>query len=76
MTSTHHEFHFGSSFTRHVALASGQGSLASKDLYRVPRRGVRSGARHVLTRFVDVVLGWHERARQRRAARSRRPHAP
>lgn len=67
MSSPHHEFHFGSWFARRVALASGQGSLASKDWHQAPRLGVQSSYRHVSTRFVDLVLDWHERARQRRA---------
>jgi uncharacterized protein YjiS (DUF1127 family) len=65
MTSTQHEFHSGSWFARRAALASGQGSLASKNWHQAPRCLVQPG--HALTRFVDLVLGWHERARQRRA---------
>jgi uncharacterized protein YjiS (DUF1127 family) len=58
MSSTHHEFHFGSWFARRVALASGQGSLASKDWHQAPRLGVQSSYRHVFTCFVDLVLDW------------------
>lgn len=67
MTSIHHEFHFGSWFARRSASVSVQSWVVSEDWHRAPRHAVRSGGRHVLTRFVDVVLGWHERARQRRA---------
>lgn len=68
MTSTHHDFDFGSWFARSVALASAHGVLASKDLREAsPRRGVQRGGRHALTCFVDQVLSWHERACQRRA---------
>jgi uncharacterized protein YjiS (DUF1127 family) len=67
MTSIHHEFHFGSWFAKRAASVSARGWLVSEDWHQAPRRGVRSGSRHVLTRFVDSVLGWHERSSQRRS---------
>jgi uncharacterized protein YjiS (DUF1127 family) len=67
MTSTQHEFPFGSWFAKCTASASAQSWPIPEDWHQAPRRGVRAGGRHALTRFVDLVLGWHERACQRRA---------
>jgi uncharacterized protein YjiS (DUF1127 family) len=65
MTSIHHDLDLLSRFDGSVTVSQ-HGSLGSKDLHE-ERRGVRADVTQRLTRFVDLVLTWHERARQRRA---------
>jgi uncharacterized protein YjiS (DUF1127 family) len=68
MTSTHHDFDFGSWCARHVAWTSAHGVLASKGLYEAaPHRGAQTDGWRAFTRFMDRVLSWEERDRQRRA---------
>ena len=60
---------FGTLFSTATAFVSPlHHALTTSRLYeQVPALGLRPWPRHVVRRLTDLLLTWHERARQRRA---------
>lgn len=68
MSSIHHDLDLISQVDGWGTVTWHHKSLASADLHEA-WRGAPAAPRHTFRRLVGVVLGWHERARQRRALR-------
>jgi uncharacterized protein YjiS (DUF1127 family) len=67
MTSIHHDLDLISRVDGWSALTWHDGSLASEGFHEAKLRKVHAAGGLQLKRFADLALGWHERARQRRA---------